>query len=425
MPTAKITKRMVDSLQATDKIILLWDDEVSGFGIKVTVGGTRTYLFQYRMGGREAATKRWTIGRHGAWTPDAARSEARRLSQLVRSGIDPANAERERRRLSVDLALPAYVQRFIDGYLKPEWPRSWQLGARLLEREVLPALRGKSLPAVTRADITEVLDRLSDRPAARRNLFATLRRMFKWAVNRGDLASSPMSDMESPPTLESRDRVLSDEEVKSIWNAANKMGYPFGPMFRLLITTGQRRDEVAGLRWEELDRGSLTWTLPAHRTKTGVATEVSLNNLAIAELDSLAGVSAVDIQKWPRGGLVITSTGETPVSGFSKAKRRIDMLLATAAANAGSKDHEIPHWRVHDLRRTVATGLQRLGVRFEVTEAVLNHSGRAKSGVAGVYQRYDWKREKRAALEAWGAHLSNVFSREVEPASVTISAEVA
>jgi integrase len=175
-----------------------------------------------------------------------------------------------------------------------------------------------------------------------------------------------------------------------------------------LLATGARRDEVAGLSWTELDRAAREWTLPASRSKNGKAHIIPLNDLAMGALDDLALVSPdQEDPKWPVIGLVFTTTGKAAVSGYSRAKKRLDKAVAEAADSAGSVA-DFPPWRTHDIRRTVATGLQRLGVRFEVTEAVLNHVSGSRSGVAGVYQRHDWKVEKRAALNAWGTHLSSL-----------------
>jgi integrase len=167
-------------------------------------------------------------------------------------------------------------------------------------------------------------------------------------------------------------------------------------MIRLLMLTGQRREEVAALNWEELDREAAEWVLPAERSKNGKAHTVPLSPAALAVLDELPNA-------WQKNGLVFTTTGRTPASGHSRAKERLDRLVS---ALPGGDD--VKPWRVHDLRRTVATGLQRLGVRFEVTEAVLNHVSGSRSGVAGVYQRHNWRDEKREALNSWATHLATV-----------------
>jgi integrase len=379
--------------------MFVWDKDLRGFGLRVTPKGAKSYVLQYRMGGREAPTRRYTIGKHGSpWTPEAARKEAERLLMLVRQGTDPVEANKVRRRQAVDLAFNSYIKDFSELYLKRRW-KHWGLGVSVLDRHVVPVLRTKPLPRIQRHDLNAVWDSLQDRPAVARLTFATLRKLFRWAVTRGDLERSPMEGMEAPPPVAARDRVISDEELATLWASLPYVGDLFGPFFKLLILTAQRRNEVAQMDWSELRRREQDWVLPGDRTKNGKAQHVPLSSPAIAVLDSIA--RSID---WPRRGLVFSTTGKTPISAFSKAKGRLDEQMAKQL-----RDRFSP-WRVHDLRRTVATGLQRLGVRFEVTEAVLNHVSGARSGIAGVYQRYDWAAEKRAALEAWADHVLKVTS---------------
>lgn len=417
MATGKLTKRAVDAFAASAATAFLWDDELRGFGLRVTPAGAKAYVYQYRMGGREAVKKRVTIGRHGSpWTPELARKEAVRLAHLVGQGIDPADHDKERRRQAVDLAFVSYARTFVEDHLRKSW-KDWTIGSRLLEAEAGPVLKAKPLPLIKRSDIAAVLDRLADRPASARLAHATLRKLFNWAVDRGDLERSPLDGMKAPATVAARDRVLNDRELSLLWKAAPALDYPFAPMFQLLIVTGQRREEVSGLLWSELNRETATWVLPAARSKNKQAHVVPLSGLALTVLDKIAAKLIEPEEgeriKWPRRGLVLTTTGTTPVSGYSKAKARLDAqaaALETVASEAEDREPEtIEPWRIHDLRRTVATGLQRLGIRFEVIEAVLNHVSGSKSGVAGVYQRHDWQHEKRAALNAWASHIGRLL----------------
>ncbi|HZF95692.1 MAG TPA: integrase arm-type DNA-binding domain-containing protein [Allosphingosinicella sp.] len=411
MPSEKLTKRTVDAAGTAAAPLYVWDKELSGFGLRVAPSGAKSFVFQYRMGGREAKARRFTIGRYGSpWTPEGARKEAERLLIMVRQGIDPANEKQERRRQATDLAFSGYVVSFAELYLKERWKR-WELGRNILQRHVVPELREKPLPLIRRADLNPVWDRLRDRPAVARLTFATLRKLFRWAVNRGDIERSPLEGIEAPKAVSSRDRVLADAELRAVWEAAGAVGRPFDCLYRMLLLTGQRRDEVARMDWSELDRGSALWTLPAARSKNKQPNLVPLSDLARRCLDELAGGDL-----WPRSGLVFSTTARTPISGFSKAKRRLDQEVS----NRLEPDAEFEPWRVHDLRRTLATGLQRLGVRFEVTEAVLNHVSGAKGGIAGVYQRHDWKDEKRAALEGWARHIERLLSSPPATSNVVL-----
>lgn len=288
-----------------------------------------------------------------------------------------------------------------------------------------PHLKAAPLPSLGRSDITRVFDALpSGKVALRRNVYAVIRRLFRWAVGRGDIERSPMEGMEAPPSPPSRDRVLSDEELRLVWQASESLSYPFRSFYRLLILTGQRREEVAGLNWSEVNRAKASWLLPAARAKNKTANHLPLSALIVEELDSIAGSPT-----WPRSGLILTTNGKTSVSGFSRAKRRLDSemtdMLAKVAADNNKKPDLLKPWRVHDFRRTLATAMQRLGVRFEVTEAVLNHVSGSKAGVAGVYQRHDWKDEKRAALDAWGQYLEGIMSDRIDSNIVSLADRLA
>lgn len=424
MPSVNITKRTVDAAQAGDRQQVLWDSEVKGFGLLVLPSGTKSYVFQYRVGGRGAKLRRYTIGRHGSpWTPDLARKRARELAALVRTGTDPIDAERgaqeakaaaeaERQRIR-ELAFADYADTWLRAGLKPGTRQRTRDGYKAaLASHVTPLLASKPLPEIQRRDVVRVMDKIpAGQPAVRRITFAVLRMLFNWAAGRGDIAASPLGGMDAPSAVPSRDRVLTDEELALALRAAAQMERPFGQFFQLIFTTGQRRNEVAGLDWSELDRAGARWTLPGTRAKNGEPSIIPLNPVAMAVLDGLASCADQDERKWPRKGLVMTTTGKTAISGFSRAKARLDadmlVLARKVAEEAGedSADVTLAPWRLHDARRTMATAMQRLGVRFEVTEAVLNHtSGASRSGVAAVYQRHDWAEEKRAALDAWGEH---------------------
>jgi integrase len=418
MAVGAITKQAVDKLSARSKNGRLvedhlWDPKLSGFGVKVTPAGAKSYLVQYRMGGRGATTRRCTIGAHGApWTPATAREEAERILALVRKGTDPQEQKKAKKREAVDLAFDKYADRFLEVYGERQWgDRTLTDNKRNLNgasSAVAYTLGKKPLPEIRRADIAAVFDEIpADKPGLARNTYAVLRRLFSWAVERGDIERSPFEGFKGPSTVSPRDRVLDDAELRLVWLASDKLSYPFGPMYHLLIATGQRRQEVAALEWKELCRDRREWALPASRSKNDRAHVVPLNNLAVAALDSIAG------DTWPTKGFVFTTTGETAVSGYSRAKARVDAELAKLAQEEAGEDaepREIDPWRIHDLRRTLATGMQRLGVRFEVTEAILNHVSGARSGVAGIYQRHDWREEKQLALTAWNRHIDLLLS---------------
>lgn len=468
-----LTKTAIDELPVTGKQSFLWDVNPPGFGVRISPAGVKSYIYQFRIGGRAGENKRTTIGRHGELTVEQARKLAHRLAESVRGKVDPVEAEREalrqkaeRKATEKELAFDAYSATYLKNRVTPEGLASYGNIEMVFRLHAIPVLKSKPLPAITKRDMVAVLDSIpAESLALRRSTYAILNRLMNWAVGRGDLSENPMAGMKRPPAPDSRDRVLSDDELALALRAAGAMAMPFGPFYQVIFATGQRRDEVAGLSWAELDRAKALWTLPASRTKNGEANLVPLNRHAIAALDQAAAASVAaqavtelerdaktrgrkilpaerarvsgeakaaalaeypsGARKWPAKGLVLSGTGETPISGYSRAKTRLDadmLALARKDAKAAGDDPEaveLDPWRLHDARRTLATGLQRLGVRFEVTEAVLNHTaGASRSGVAAVYQRHGWGPEKRAALDAWADHCDRAVSPPVGAGNV-------
>lgn len=419
MPTGKITKRSVDAAEKGAADSFLWDDELKGFGLKVTSKGAKSYVFQYRLGGRGTKTKRWTIGSHGSpWTPSTARDEAERLARLVGQGVDPVEDARKRAQQAVTLEFGAYLKTFSEQYLEVEWGRSWKLAKRRLEMHVLPSLKGRALTDITKADINAIFDKLRTQPASARNTWAALRKMLTWAEKRGDIAVSVMASMDAPPVVKSRKRTLSQDEILALWRATLTLADPFGQFVRLLLITLQRRNEVADLAWKELSHNEGVWRLPGERAKNGLDHLVPLSSLAVAEFTAL---------RWKHRGLVFTTTGDTSISGFSKLKKRLDGLMATElqkiaderAEAAGEASHkvEMEPWRLHDLRRTGTTQMQRLGFPIEVTERVINHhQGGETAGIRGIYNLYEYQDEKTRALQTWADWLGQLITG-AKPAS--------
>lgn len=403
MPKLKLTQRSVDALPASGKDELWWDTELRGFGVKVTAKGSKIFLIQYRMGGRGTKTRRSTIGKLGSpWGATKARAEAERRLRQVSVGQDPQAVERARKRDEVTLAFPAYVERFLNDHGRHQWrTRTFKTRAADLRNWVIPVLKARSLSSITRADIATVLSALpAGKPALPRNVFAVLSKLFAWAVDEGDIARSPCEGVKRPKAVKPRQRILDNEELMLVAGLAPYLGKPFGSLVEMLLVTGQRRDEVAGMRWSELNRSKRTWIIPDHRTKNAHTHHFPLSRIALKVLDEVAGGA-----QWPQKGFVFSTTGETAVSGFSRMKRRLDSLILSV-----SEHREIAPWRLHDLRRTMATNLQKLGVRLEVTEALLNHR-ESRSGVVGVYQTYEWKKEKREAINLWDDKLAAMVSK--------------
>jgi integrase len=413
MAIGKVNKQSVDSLRAGPKAHFLWDEKLRGFGVKVTPAGNKVFILQYRLGGRSTPVRRYTIGRFDPWSPEQAREKARALKRLVDDGIDPATVRFERVRAATEFTVKVIADRFIKEYLERRWKKSHKLAKRTLETRLLPILGAKPIVSIDEADVEAVIAAIPvEMKGARRHAYAIMHRFFSWAVDVRDIPidRSPAARVEAPEGPAEREHTLADWELRFAWLAADKLGYPFGPMYRLLILTGQRREEVAGLDWRELNRATADWQLPSTRSKNGVGNAIHLTDAALAELDGVAGGT-----KWPKHGLVFTTTGKTSVSGHSRAKRRLDaeirVLNTKEAAEADEQAVDIAPFRVHDFRRTMATGMQRLGFRWEVIEACENRiSGQARKGAGVIYQRHDWAADKKVAWEAWAAHVQSLVN---------------
>ena len=422
MAKVRISKASVDAATpSADGDVIVWDDRIAGFGLKVTPSGSKVYLYRYRIArpgqASKTAPRKYTIGRHGSLTPDQARKRAQELAALVAQGIDPRQQEldaiaardeaealaKEQERVRRDLAFSRISGLWLEHYASDLVRRksSVDMARLVVRRYLLPALGELPMPNICRTDLQPILDAIpADKRGMRRAVFAYASILWGWALRRGYVEANPLTSMEKPPAPAARDRVLSDDELMLMWRAADAVPMIWATFFRLLILTGQRRSEVSGMRWEELDRKSAVWVIPPMRAKNGKVHLVPLSDAAIAQIDLAAGGP-----KWPQRGYVLTTTSRSAVSGISKAKASLDAVITRL--NGGQI---LEPWRLHDFRRTVATGLQRLGVRFEVTEAVLNHVSGAKGGVAGVYQRHDWADEKRSALDAWAVHVDGLIT---------------
>jgi integrase len=367
----KINISTVESLKAGQTI---WDTAVAGFGARRQLSNV-SYVVKYRHRGQQRFV---TIGRHGRpWTPDLARKEARRLLGLVAGGGDPSRVPTET------------LGKVIEDYLKyaqgSQRPRSYIETKRhlLINWEPLHRL---GIGEVRRRDIAERLAELVQKgqvtAAAAR---AALSAMFNWAIREGlEITTNPVQGTNRPTKPVSRSRVLTDAELGSIWNACGDGDY--GRIVRLLMLTGQRRDEVGGMRWAEIDLERRLWTIPGARTKNHLEHRLPLSPLAVA---ILAGIPA-----WRE---FVFGQGPKGFSGSSGPKAALDARIGIA------------DWRLHDLRRTVATVMaDRLGVLPHVIEAVLNHVSGHRAGVAGVYNRAKYEVEMRTALDKWAAHIEGI-----------------
>jgi integrase len=410
MPTIKLTALTVANAKPPAQgRIELWDATLPGFGLRVTSKGAKSWTVLYRANGK---LRRMTLGPFPALPLAAARDRARDVLREVDKGNDPGAAKIEERQHAAATSFENVIAEFIERHCKPR-NRGWQRQDRDLKREFLPYWRGRPIASIGRRDILEVLDKIADRTSPRRanRYLALLKKLFSWCAERGYVEASPAAVVKPPGREMSRDRVLSDNELVEVWRCCEATGYPFGDLFRLLITTGQRLGEVAAMTWSNVDFATKMWTVPAELSKNGIANEVPLSPLAIGILKG--------IPRRGDGWVFPAQNGSgNPVSGFSKTKGRLDRALATSG-------HPLAPWRAHDLRRTAASGMARLGIAPHVIERVLNHTSGEISGVAATYNRFGYLPEKRQALDAWAAHLGRLLDPPSADNVVELASRVA
>jgi integrase len=360
----------------TDKIF--FDDIDDGFGLRVRDTGSKIWVYQYS---RNNKTRRMTIGVWPTMSPAQAREQVRKLTAERRLGADPAR----------DLALKQIdKESFAEAvmlYLAAKQPdlrdRTYTETERYL-KGTASKLNTRPLALITQSEIADLLDRAAkdSGDATANRLRANLAAMFTWAMQRGKVAANPVMLTEKRKE-QSRERVLSNDELAAIWNALPEGD--FGAIVRLLMLTGQRRSEIGGLRWSEIDLRNGQINLPGERTKNGHPHFIPLSEPVLTIL-----------QAQPRIRDHVFGRGDSTdgFAGWSAAKAALDERLPG-----------MPHWSLHDLRRTMATGMGELGVQPHIIEAAINHQSGHKAGVAGTYNRANYHAERKVALDKWAAHI--------------------
>jgi integrase len=410
-----LTQAAIDSEKPAGARREVPDAKVSGLRLVVQPSGAKSWALRYRFAGQP---KKLTIGGYPAiGLADARKAGQAALGELAR-GNDPAAQKREAKvtarataraeeRAALDV-VEKVVEEFIERYAKPN-TRDWRETQRLLRKDVVAAWQGRRLSEIGKADIHRLLDKMVDRGAAvtANRTFAQFRKLCRWAVSRGIIEHNPCDGVEAPTKETPRDRVLDERELALVWRAAGGLGFPYGPVARLLILTGARRDEVAAARWEEIDLEKRVWSLPAERSKNRRAHAIPLSPAAVEIIEGL-----------PRfeGGPFLFAAGKTPPSAFSKAKARLDVLVSEQ--NGGEP---IPHFVIHDIRRSVASGLASIGIPLHVIERALNHVSGSFGGIVSVYQKHSYADEMRCASEAWARHVERIASGQAASNVVELS----
>ena len=423
MPTRKITDLFVERVKPPARgRVEYFDSSFPGLALRVTDKAAKSWCAFYRFHGR---LRRLTLGTYPVLKPAQARREASAALDRVRQGIDPAEEKRARRdqRSPESDTFGAVARDYLSLHHKRNSREStFSEAKRDFEKHAIPAWDKRPIASINRRDVIGLIDGIVQRGAevqANRTL-ARLRAFFNWAIAKDRVAVSPATGIMLPTQEQSRDRVLSDDELRWLWQACDKIGWPFGPFAKLLLLTAQRRDEVARMERAELDLAARVWTIPGTRAKNGRVHELQLSQEAVDVVRSLQRIGE---------RFAFTTDGEKPIAGFSNAKSRLDKAMLKArrkslglpVENDGYRKAmgiavgkplptEIPHWTFHDLRRTAATGMARMNFPPHVVDKVLNHASGTIRGVAAVYNRFEYIDERREALEAWGRFVTGLVT---------------
>lgn len=363
------------------------DHKVTGLRLRVGAGGAKTWTLRRRVGDKVINRK---LGTYPAMKLSQARTVAENMIEAL---------ERDGSTQGIDRTFEAAAEAWIEAKKRPPLIR------RQLELHVYPDWRDRKLGDIKRAEVRDLIQGLEGEVLPNRVL-ATIKTVFGYAISQDWIETSPADRVEKPNSETPRDRVLSMDEIGKVWNAASLLGYPVGPWARVLLLTAQRRSEVAGMRWADLDLDKAIWTLSAGNTKAKRAHLVPLAPAAVQIIKAMPEI----------GDYVFSTSANTPMKGFARAKSQIDQWLESKGAGLSEP------WRFHDLRRSAATHMVRLGIPELVVSRILNHR---VQGVTGqVYALHSYAPEKRHGLEAWAAEITRALGVEGSSNVVSIGGHV-
>ncbi|QYX55515.1 integrase arm-type DNA-binding domain-containing protein [Roseovarius sp. SCSIO 43702] len=392
---AKLTATGVEKWKATDKRQEVPDTLMTGLYLIVQPSGRKAWQVRYRFGEKH---RRMTLGKYPLLSLAEARARASEALIAAQDGKDPAGEREAEKAARVEVQqsgrdkIKTLVEQFGKRHLSTL--KSGETVKRELNRHVVAVWGERDIHDIAKRDVIDLLDGIADsgRVVTANRVRAYLNKFLSWCVERDIIDQSPAMGVKPAAKEKSRDRVLSDDEIRWFWEACTIEGQPWGHLGKMLLLTGQRLGEVVNMTDREVSDD--LWHLTADRTKNGRAHDVPLSGAA---RDVLGAVERLKSD----AGYIFTTNGRSALQGYHKGRNHIAERMAEIASDEAGEPVEIPHWTFHDLRRTAATGMARLGIPVRVTEAVLNHVSGTAGGIVSVYQRHDYADEKRDALDAW------------------------
>jgi integrase len=380
----KLTQTAVDTMKVSAGKVedIIADAAAPGLKLRIRREGARVYIFQRRFAGQHPKI---TIGDASSWSLEKARQKARELAVKMDNGIDP-RVEKAAKIEASKMIFEVVMKDYLEARARDMKPRSFEECKRHLEKQCAP-LHKLAVASIQRATIAGRLRELvkeSGRVAADRAR-SSLSAMFAWAIGEGLCENNPVVGTNKASNDQERERALTDAEVVKVWKAAPDNHY--GAIVKLLLLTGQRRDEIGSMRWSEIDRKAKTFTLPAERAKNNRKHVVPLSDLAMEVIDSIDERAGRDL---------VFGTGERGYSGWSNSKVALDQVVELKE-----------EWRLHDLRRTFRSGLGQLGVEPHIAEACLNH---LPAKLIRTYDKNKYESQKRQAFDRWSAHIKALLA---------------
>jgi integrase len=402
----RLTDRGIAALKPKAARYEAWEDGRTGLGVRVSPAGRKSWVFMYRFGGR---ARRMGLGTYPAVSLADAKVKHAKAKADLEKGIDPGAKQTEQKQAERNAETVAdLVEEYLVKWARPN-KRSAAEDERILRKNVLPAWSALKARDITRRDVITLLDGIVERgsPIMANRTLAAIRKMFNFAISRDILDTTPAAMVKAPAKENRRDRVLSADEIRTLWKGLETAPMTEGAklVLKLQLATAQRKGEIVSAVWEEFDFEENVWTIPAERAKNNQAHRVPLSTLALALIQQAREQASGSPTLFPSPWLFPSRTVDGPITALS-----INNALAKSLPKISLKDVT-----PHDLRRTAASSMTSLGINRLVVAKILNH---VETGVTAVYDRHGYDAEKRHALDAWAARLEEIVTGEPAASNV-------